>query len=174
MLALFLAALESDEDRRRFSALYERYHGKMERIAIGILRDQRDAEDAVQNAFLQIIRHFEKISEISCEELPFWIISIVKNEALMLLRKRRNILPLEDWEGFEQSAGDIAEYTALVELFRQLPETYRAVLEMKLLIGCTDQEIAERLGISETAVSSRASRGRALLRKLVEKEGFHP
>ena len=101
MLALFLAALESDEDRRRFSALYERYHGKMERIAIGILRDQRDAEDAVQNAFLQIIRHFEKISEISCEELPFWIISIVKNEALMLLRKRRNILPLEDWEGFE-------------------------------------------------------------------------
>ena len=62
----------------------------------------------------------------------------------------------------------------MVELFRQLPETYRAVLEMKLLIGCTDQEIAERLGISETAVSSRASRGRALLRKLVEKEGFHP
>lgn len=174
MLALFLAALESDEDRRRFSALYERYHGKMERIAIGILRDQRDAEDAVQNAFLQIIRHFEKVSEIPCEELPFWSISIVKNEALLLLRKRRDILPLEDWDGFEQSAGDVTEYAALVELFRKLPETYRAVLEMKLLIGYTDQEIADRLGISETAVSSRASRGRALLRKLVEKEGFHP
>ena len=57
-------------------------------------------------------------------------------------------------------------------MFRQLPETYRAVLEMKLLIGYTDREIAQKLGLSETAVSSRASRGRALLRKLVEKEGL--
>ena len=48
-----------------------------------------------------------------------------------------------------------------------------AVLELKLLIGYSDKEIAEHLGISETAVSSRASRGRTLLRKLVEKEGFH-
>ena len=61
----------------------------------------------------------------------------------------------------------------MVELFRQLPETYRAVLEMKILIGYTDKEIASRLGISETAVSSRASRGRSLLRKLVEGEGLH-
>lgn len=145
----------------------------MEQVAIGILKDQHDAEDAVQNAFLQIIRHFEKISKISCEELPFWCISIVKNEALLLLRKRRNILPLENWDAFEESAGDVTEYAALVELFRQLPATYRAVLELKLLIGYSDKEIAEHLGISETAVSSRASRGRTLLRKLVEKEGFH-
>ena len=60
-----------------------------------------------------------------------------------------------------------------MELFRRLPETYRAVLEMKLLIGYTDKEIADHLGISETAVSSRASRGRAMLRKLVEKEGLN-
>lgn len=173
MLPIFLATLESDEDRRTFSALYERCHEKMEQVAIGILKDQHDAEDAVQNAFLQIIRHFEKISKISCEELPFWCISIVKNEALLLLRKRRNMLPLEDWDAFEESAGDVTEYAALVELFRQLPATYRAVLELKLLIGYSDKEIAEHLGISETAVSSRASRGRTLLRKLVEKEGFH-
>ena len=144
MLAFFLAALESEDDKRKFVAVYEQYHEKMEKIALHILGSQHDAEDAVQNAFLQIIRHFEKIYEIPCEELPFWIISIVKNEALM----------------------------ELVELFRQLPETYRAVLEMKLLIGYTDREIAPKLGLSETAVSSRASRGRALLRKLVEKEGL--
>ncbi len=116
-----------------------------------------------------MIKHFEKIYEIPCEELPFWIISIVKNEALMILRKKRNVVPLEDWDRFEQSAG--GGYRELVELFRQLPETYRAVLEMKLLIGYTDREIAQKLGLSETAVSSRASRGRALLRKLIEKEG---
>ena len=170
MLAFFLAVLESNEERQQFAAIYEQYHERMEQVALHILGDRNNAEDAVQNAFLQVIKHFEKIYEIPCEELPFWIISIVKNEALMILRKKRNVVPLEDWDRFERSAG--GGYTELVELFRQLPETYRAVLEMKLLIGYTDREIAQKLGLSETAVSSRASRGRALLRKLVEQEGL--
>ena len=89
MLAFFLAALESEDDKRKFVAVYEQYHEKMEMIALHILGSQHDSEDAVQNAFLQIIRHFGKIYEIPCEELPFWIISIVKNEALMILRKKR-------------------------------------------------------------------------------------
>lgn len=173
MLIFLLAALESEEDRREFAVIYEQHHARLENAAMRILKNQTDAEDAVQNAFMQVIRHFEKISEISCKDLPFWLISIVKNEALMILRKSRNIVPLEDWDGFEKSISDTSEYMALVELFRQLPETYRAVLEMKILIGYTDKEIASRLGISETAVSSRASRGRSLLRKLVEGEGLH-
>lgn len=173
MLAFFLAVLESDEERQRFVALYEQYHDKMEQTALSILGEQHDAEDAVQNAFLQIIRHFEKALKIPCEELSFWIISIVKNEALMILRKKRKIILLEDWNDFEKSAADITGYHELVELFRRLPDTYRAVLEMKILIGYTDKEIAKHLGISETAVSSRASRGRELLRQLVEKEGLH-
>lgn len=173
MLAFFLAVLESNEERQQFTALYEQYHTKMEQVAWNILKNQHDTEDAIQNSFLQVIRHFEKISSIPCEELIFWIISIVKNEALMILRKRQNILPLEDWDGFDRSASDTVDDMELVELFRCLPETYRAVLEMKLLIGYTDREIAEHLGISETAVSSRANRGRALLRRLLEKEGLH-
>lgn len=172
MLAIFLSTLESEDEKQKFVAVYEQYHEKMETIALHILGNQNDAEDAVQNAFLQVIRHFEKIYEIPCEELPFWLISIVKNEALMILRKKRCVVPLEDWDSFEQSADGAVGYMELVELFRQLPETYRAVLEMKLLIGYTDKEIAHKLGISEAAVSSRASRGRALLRKLVEKEGL--
>lgn len=103
MLTFFLVALESDEDKRRFAAIYEQYHERMERVALRILREQHDAEDTVQNAFLQIIRHFEKTFEIPGEELPFWIISIVKNEALMILRTRRKTAPLEEWNGFEKA-----------------------------------------------------------------------
>ena len=66
----------------------------------------------------------------------------------------------------------MTEYAELVELFARFPDTYRSVLEMKYLLGYSDQEIAKHLGISETAVSTRASRGRALLRKLAEKVGF--
>ena len=49
---------------------------------------QSVAEDAVQNAFMQVIRHFERIYQIPCEDLRSWLISIVKSEAYMILRKR--------------------------------------------------------------------------------------
>ena len=174
MLAVFLAALESGEDRRKFIEIYEQYHVQMERTAMRILKEQSDAEDAVQNAFVQIIRHFEKIHEIPCEKLPFWIVCIVKNEAITILRKNRRTVQLENWDSFAAEAEDVTDYQALVQLFSQLPETYRAVLEMRLLLGYTGKEIARRLAISESAVNTRVSRGRALLRELAEKEAFHP
>ena len=172
MLSFLLAALESVEDKKKFTLIYEQYRPKMEQVALGILQEQSDAEDAVQNAFMQIIWHFEKIYSIPCEELPFWIISIVKNEALMVLRKKKKEVPLEDWDVVAEETEEVTGYNELVELVRQMPETYRAVLEMKLLLGYTDREVARHLNLSETAVSTRASRGRELLRRIVEKEGL--
>jgi len=173
MLAVLLAALESGGDRQKFIEIYEQHHAQMERTAMRILKEQCDAEDAVQNAFVQIIRHFEKISEIPCENLPFWIISIVKNEALMILRRNKRTVPLEDWDSFAAEAENVMDYRELVRLFSKLPETYRAVLELKLLFDYGDQEVARKLGISRAAVSTRASRGRALLREILEREGFY-
>lgn len=174
MLVVLLAALESDQDRERFIWLYENHHRMMEQVALQILHSQYDAQDAVQNAFLQVIRHFQKISDIPCEELPFWLISIVKNEALMIRRKRKKEILFEDWEGVVEESKNVLSYTALVELFLKLPETYRSVLEMKMILGYTDREVADHLHISETAVSTRANRGRKLLREIVEKEGICP
>ena len=160
MLSFFLAILESDADRQMFVTIYEQHHSQMERVAIKILKNQSDAEDAVQNAFMQVIRHFERIYQIPCENLPFWLMSIVKN------------VPLEDWPSFSERAADVSDYAALVELFSELPDIYRQVLEMKVLLGYADEEISAHLGISKTAVSTRASRGRQLLREILEKEGF--
>ena len=174
MINIFLAALETAEERRKFTEIYEEYHFQLENTAMKILAEQKDAEDAVQNAFIQIIRHFEKISVIPCEELPSWLISIVKNEALMILRKRKKLVPLEEWENIAYTTSEAIEYAELVELFTKLPDTYRSVLEMKYLFAYSDKEISIRLGISETAVSTRASRGRALLRNLAEKKGLYP
>ena len=123
-----------------------------------ILTEQKDAEDAVQNAFMQVIKHFEKVSEISCEELPFWLISITKNEALMIRRKNQRVTTLENWDAFAETTDSNMDYHAVVALFTRLPETYRAVLEMKLLLGYSDREIAQHLGITEAAVSTRQVR----------------
>lgn len=97
---------------------------------------------------------------------------IARNEAISLLRKRKGEVPLEDWDGVAESSEAVTDYHTLVDSLTRLPQTYRAVLEMKLLMGYSDGEIAARLGLTKTAVSTRVSRGRRLLRDIVEREGF--
>ena len=173
MITFFLAMLETEQDRHRFTALYEQCNERIEQTAMRLLKNQQDAEDAVQNTYIQVIRHFEKVYEIPCDELPFWCISIVKNEAYMILRKKQKTVPLEDWDASISDAALISDYEGIVKLFRKIPETYRAALEMKLLLDYSGKEIGHHLGISESAVNTRISRGCILLRELAEKEGFH-
>ena len=170
--AVLLVSL-NDEDRFFIESLYRRYRDYIYKTASAILQNPHDAEDAVQNAFLQVIHHFDEISEIPCKKLGFWIISIVKNEALMILRRKQKELPQEDWDTFSADVSDPTSYNELVQLFSQLPPTYRAALEMRLINGYSGKEIAQHLGISESAVNTRISRGRALLREIAVKEGFH-
>lgn len=172
MLSILLAALENQADKEKFIKIYGQYHEQVEKAAIRILKNQHDAEDAVQNAFMQVIKHFDKACEIPCGDLPVWILCIVKNEALMILRKKKRVVPLEDWDSAVIHAEHVSNYNELVNLFSRLPDTYRAALEMKFLLDYTGKEIARRLGISESAVNTRISRGRALLKEIVEKEGF--
>lgn len=75
-----LIPMPHQNQKSTISFLYEENHVRAEQTALRILRDPHDAEDAVQNAFLQVIHHFDEISEIPCKKLGFWIISIVKNE----------------------------------------------------------------------------------------------
>ena len=152
MLICLLAMMDDESDRRKFTIIFNQYHVRMEQVAMHILPEQKDAEDAVQNAFVQVIRHFEKIDEIPCEELLYWLISITKNEALMIRRRKQRVTALEDWDAAAASADTDMDYQSVIALFARLPETYRAVLEMKYLVGCTDREIAQHLGISERSL----------------------
>ena len=175
VLSLYLAALESDGDKKQFRELYRRYHRVMERTALAVLHDPHDAEEAVQEAFLRVIENFSKIYEIPCKDLGGWLVIIVRNEAITILRRRRCHLPLEEgWADFAGQSRDLPAYSSMVQLFARLPDTYRAVLEMKLVLGWSTAEIARRLGLTESAVNTRLSRGRALLRKIFEEEGIEP
>lgn len=97
----------------------------------------------------------------------------MKNEALMILRRKQKELQQEDWDTFSADVSDPTSYNELVHLFSQLPPTYRSALEMRLINGYSGKEIAQHLGISESAVNTRISRGRTLLREIAVKEGFH-
>ena len=172
MLSFFLAVLESEADRQKLTEIYEQYHPLIEKTVMRILKNSHDAEDAVQNTFIQIIKHFEKVYTIDNNGLPYWLVSIAKNEALIILRKKTRIVQLEDWDTISVEAETVSNYNDLVQLFAKIPDTYRAALEMHYLLELSGKEIAAKLGISESAVNTRLSRGRALLKRIIEIEGF--
>ena len=176
MLPMLLATIENDVDRALFAEIYEQYHERMEQAALRILKDPHDAEDAVQNAFLKIIRNFDKFLGIPRKKRLFWCVCIVKNEAITLFRKRKTTVLIENLEDTCDSingADEALSYEDIIRLFAGLPETYRAVLEMKFLLDCSGKDISQKLGISENAVNVRISRGRAMLREIMEKEALH-
>ena len=172
MLVYYLQMLDTPEEKIRFEQIYLKYRGLMYHVADSILHDRQEAEDAVHNAFLRVIKKFSKFQNTPAKDLAPQIVVIARNEAISLLRKRKNTDPLEDWGGFAETAEEVSDYHALVDTFTRLPQTYRAAMEMKLLLGYSDGEIAAKLGLSKKAVSVRISRGRQLLRDIVEREGF--
>ena len=172
MLVYYLQMLDTPEEKIRFEQIYLKYRGLMYHVADSILHDRQEAEDAVHNAFLRILKKFSKFQNTPAKDLAPQIVVIARNEAISLLRKRKDTDPLEDWGGFAETAEEVSDYHALVDTFTRLPQTYRAAMEMNLLLGYSDGEIAAKLGLSKKAVSVRISRGRQLLRDIVEREGF--
>ena len=169
MLIYYLQMLDTPEEKVRFEQIYLKYRGLMYRVADSILHNR---QDAVHNAFLKIIKKFSRFQNTPAQDLAPQIVVIARNEAISLLRKRKGDAPLEEQDGLAEPSEAVSDYHALVDSFTRLPQTYRAVMEMKLLLGYSDGEIAAKLGLSKTAVSTRISRGRQLLRNIVEREGF--
>ena len=169
MLIYYLQMLDTPEEKVRFEQIYLKYRGLMYRVADSILHNR---QDAVHNAFLKIIKKLSRFQNTPAQDLAPQIVVIARNEAISLLRKRKGDAPLEEQDGLAEPSEAVSDYHALVDSFTRLPRTYRAVMEMKLLLGYSDGEIAAKLGLSKSAVSTRVSRGRQMLRDIVEQEGF--
>lgn len=172
-MLLFLSMLESDGERRIFSELYNQYGNAMLRVARRYFpEDPQDAEDAVQNAWLKVIKNILKIQEIPCKKRGAYLVIIVRNEAIAILRKRRRELPFEDALAGEAAGLGDDSGKPVIELIRAMPDTYRAVLEMRFVEERSTKEIAAALHLTETAVNTRIHRGRAILIEKLREEGI--
>jgi RNA polymerase sigma-70 factor, ECF subfamily len=173
-------------DASAFETLVRLYGGRLLAVARRLLRNEEDARDAVQDAFLSAFRSidgFEGQARIST-----WLHRIVVNAALMKIRSRQrkpedtieDLLPrfLDDghpvepavlWRSTCQEAVERGETRALVRrCIDQLPETYRNVLMLRDIEEMDTQEAARLLGVTENAVKIRLHRARQALRALLD------
>jgi RNA polymerase sigma-70 factor (ECF subfamily) len=168
-------------DTAAFEALMRRHNPTLFRVARAILRDDAEAEDALQEAYLQAYRTIGGFRAES--KLSTWLARIVANEALMRLRKRRRraaIVPLHpsgssdelheiadtDMNHTPEVSAQRAEIRSLLEHeIDSLPDDFRAVFVLRAVEELSVEETALVLAIPQPTVRSRFFRARALLRE---------
>ena len=168
-----------------FGELYERHQLRAYRTALRILRNQHDAEDAVQRAFQRALVNLQRFREAS--SFSTWLTRIVINEALMLLRQRRagerlvgNRSDERERDGAviiadkhptpEELLCETERRGALLQAIGRLRKNLRVVVLHRELKGLTSAETARLLGLTVTAVKARAFHAKRFLRKSLERK----
>lgn len=157
-------------------ALVQQYASSLYRVAYSVLRNAADAEDAVQEAFLRVLRHRDTLDEIRDQRV--WLIRIVWNIVLDRKRRAKTRPETDDVEELARvlpSAGLSAEQVAaaaqhhahVLTCVEKLPAKERQVLILSAFDELSSVEIAAVLGITESSVRSRLFRARNLMAEML-------
>jgi RNA polymerase sigma-70 factor (ECF subfamily) len=171
-------------EREIFHDLIRPYDRMYYRQAFSILRNQEDAEEAVQQAMIGIFTHLSQLTER--DKFRQWGLRIVQNEAKMIWKKRRQNLYESIDEGAAGGSGEMATYPkqyadwrdlpseavekrevreAVRRAIGELPEIYREVFVLRDVQQLNLAETMEVLGMNESVVKTRLHRARLMLRE---------
>jgi RNA polymerase sigma-70 factor, ECF subfamily len=179
-----LTAQAKDGSTLAFGELVERYERRVFRLARNITRNHEDAEDVVQNAFVQAFKNLSRFRGDS--RFYTWLVRITVNEAIMKMRRRRfnevsidnaleaddDVVPwqLEDWgPNPEQRYSQEELQKILTETIGELDPGYRTVFQLRDVEELSTKETAQLLDLSLTAVKTRVRRARKQLRDSLDK-----
>lgn len=184
-----LATRIARRDQAAFETLMRRYNGRLFRVARAILKNDADAEDALQDAYLDAFRHIEAFR--GGATLVTWLTRIVINRALMCRRREtrhRIVVPFtedrdQDRRGNtmadleDETADSPVDATLRAEMRRtierridELPPVFRTVFVMREVEEMSADEVAECLDIPAATVRTRVFRARALLRQALSRD----
>ncbi len=174
-MLLYLAMIDSSENRHKFEVIYDTYKQLMYHIASGILGDTSDTEDVVHEAFLKIIEILEKINSPLSPQTRSLIVTITENKSIDVYRKRQKIkiVPFEDqYLGISELSKieQVLEREVVVKAILSLPEKYREVLLLKYSQGYSMDEIATILSMTKENVKKTIQRARKKLEEVLSTE----
>ena len=167
-------------NKKAFDHLYAQYCDAMFMICLRYTKNQDEAADILQDAFIRI---YEKRQLFDPKyELGSWIKKIVINEAINHYRVNKKIELIEDENYFERTEENFNEpfefetssntKQVLLQLIRELPQGYRTVFNMYVIDNLTHIEIAEYLNVSVNTSKTQLSKARKLLRVKLEEQNI--
>jgi RNA polymerase sigma-70 factor (ECF subfamily) len=150
-----------DGDREAFAGLYDRFCRPVHAVILARV-PASEASDLVQDVFVLALRRLSSLRQDGA--FGGWLMMIARNRATDYHRRKKPTSELpEEVEG--KRARPTAEVKQVLAAIRELPETYRETLLMRLVEGMTGPEIAQRTGLKPESVRVNLHRGMKLLRK---------
>ncbi len=169
------------DNAQTIAQLVADYSTALYRVAFSVTRNAAEAEDAVQETFLRVLRHESRLGEI--RDYRVWLVRIVWN--IVLDRKRRSKTRPEGEDiadharvlnsgdrGADDTAISSQEHARILALIDRLPAREREALLLSAVEELTTAEIAAALDTTESSIRSRIFRARRELAVLLEKEGI--
>ncbi|HMR18588.1 MAG TPA: RNA polymerase sigma factor [Sphingobacterium sp.] len=167
--------LLSNADRSQ-EFIYKRYYGYLMAVAIRYLKDEMEAEDVVNEAFVKVFRKIGEFISPSEEELidrafRSWIAKITVNTSIDKLRVRKETnslddIPLSDLSRHAVSVSTVLEEQDILKLLNHLPDIQRSIFNLYEIEGYSHQEISEMMSIPESTSRTYLTRAKVRLRKL--------
>jgi RNA polymerase sigma-70 factor (ECF subfamily) len=164
-----------ENDRNAQFRIYKLYYKAMYNTALRILNNDQDAEDIMQEAFLDAFRKIDTYQGDAT--FGSWLKRIVVNKSIDMIKKRKDLLSIEaedinlQEEDMHEDSVEVLSYKIekIKEAIFELPDQYRVILSLHLLEGYDHEEIAEILDIKYGTVRTRYSRSRQKLLAYLKK-----
>jgi RNA polymerase sigma-70 factor (ECF subfamily) len=175
-------------DYEAFEEIVRRYHDRVFRLAYGMTKSDSEAEEVVQDTFLNV---FKNLRSFRADSAPgSWIYRVAANSALMRLRtkRRKPLLSVEDLPAAENGGTEGGLWpvgawarqpedkllsqelqTRLETAIAHLPEKYRLVLLLRDVEGLNNEEVADTLGLTVPTVKARLHRSRMFVRDEIDR-----
>ncbi len=175
-LSVALLSCNSDDDRAFMTELFLNHRQKLLAYAFSICHDKEQSEDAVQDAFVSLIRIIPRLRAMEDEHLSGYLLITVRNAVYSLYRKKTRIVNAEadacielptNMEIFPRTG---YTYQDLMEAIPKLSEKDQVLLQMKYFLHQKDAEIAKQLEIKENSARVMVRRARQRLVQVLTEE----
>ncbi len=170
----FLNILETEEDRLSFEQMYLRYRLTMHGLALSVLHNEADSEDAVNQAFLVAAENYAKIRDLSEAQIRSYLLTTTKYKAVDIYRERKKMIYVDEYPTDIPDAMDAADTDskvyALYRAMKKLPPLYQDLMTLSLDQNLNTKEIARVTGRKRGTVQKELWRATNMLKEIMLKE----
>lgn len=180
MLMFYLSMIDEEVDRLNFERIYHKYHDDIFRRTLYILKNQEDAQDAMQETWIGVLKCIKKLRDKDDASIRAYIMKIARNQSVSILRTKRKEEVLmcdidladmaDDRELFRLC--DDQDVSGILACIEQLSDTYSDVLKFYYFYKHSLKEISKLFNISEDTAWTRLRRGKKMLIELLKERGL--
>ena len=170
MLLLYLSLIDNEQDKSKFEIIYYEYRDVMMDMALSVLHNKTDAEDALQDTFIRIAKNIDAIDNAYSERTLAYVLKAVKNSAINYYNKnsKERVILIGNADNipddfFLENLRLKEQYNDVINAIIHLDDKYRDVLFYHYVYEMKVKDIAELLGRKTSTVKQQLVRGKKLL-----------